>query len=229
MPTCRQYELQCDCVNHHILFEPTENFMTSSILIQKPEGSPQQLILLFHGVGASAQDLVPVGEQFAAKSPTAMVISLDGFQPCDFGRGRQWFSVAGVTEVSRPERVASVMPAFLALVQYWQKESGIEPKQTTLIGFSQGAIMALESTQCEPVLTSRVIAFSGRFAVAPTVAPKGTSIHLIHGAEDPVISADCSRQAAGQLQDIGASVSFHLEPGMGHGINARMMALALDY
>jgi len=31
--------------------------MNSSIVIQKPAGSPQQLILLFHGVGSNARDM----------------------------------------------------------------------------------------------------------------------------------------------------------------------------
>jgi len=201
--------------------------MTTSIVIQEPVGAPQQLILLFHGVGASAQDLVPVGRQFAAKFPAAMVVSLEGLEACDFGQGRQWFSVAGITEENRPERVAAVMPAFQALIQQLQKVSGVLADRTTLIGFSQGSIMALESTQRQPVLAGNVIAFSGRFALAPTVAPKGTVVHLIHGDADPVVSVENSRNAAKQLQALGAKVSLDIEPGMTHGINARMISLAL--
>jgi phospholipase/carboxylesterase len=93
-----------------------ENPMSSSIVIQKPAGAPQKLILLFHGVGASANDMVPAGKQFAAKFPAAMVVSLEGVQPSDFGQGRQWFPVAGITEENRPERVAAAMPAFQALI-----------------------------------------------------------------------------------------------------------------
>ena len=202
--------------------------MTSSIVIQQPAVAPQQLILLFHGVGSNAQDLVPVGKQFAAKFPTAMVVSLDGLQASDFGQGRQWFSVAGITEESRPERVAAAMPAFQALIQKLQKTSGVSADKTTLIGFSQGSIMALESTQRLPTLTGHVIAFSGRFATAPTVTPKGTVVHLIHGEADSVISVENSRNAAKQLQALGAKVSLDIEPGMSHGINARIMALALE-
>lgn len=201
--------------------------MTSSIVIQEPVGPPQQLILLFHGVGASAQDMVPAGKQFAAKFPASMVVSLEGFQACDFGQGRQWFSVVGITEENRPERVAAVMPAFQGLIQQLQKVSGVLADQTTLIGFSQGSIMALEATQCLPILAGNVIAFSGRFASAPTVAPKGTVVYLIHGDADPVVSVENSRNAAKQLQALGAQVSLDIEPGMSHGINARMMSLAL--
>jgi phospholipase/carboxylesterase len=201
--------------------------MTSSIVIQKPVETPQQLILLFHGVGSSAENLVPVGQQFATKFPTAMVVSLDGLQACDLGQGRQWFSVAGITEENRPARIAAAMPAFQALVQQIQKVSGVSADQTTLIGFSQGSIMSLESTQIQPKLAARVIAFSGRFAVGPVVAPKGTVIHLIHGDADPVVSVENSRSAAQKLQALGAEVSLDIEPGMSHGINDRMLSIAL--
>jgi phospholipase/carboxylesterase len=203
------------------------NFMTSSIAIQEPIGVPQKLILLLHGVGASAQDMVPVGKQFAAKFPAAMVISLEGLHPADFGKGRQWFSVAGITEENRPARIAAEMPAFQALIQQLQTELRFRVDQTTLVGFSQGSIMALESTQHPLVLAGNVIAFSGRFAIAPTVAPVRTAIHMIHGDADPVISVERSRKAASQLQTLGAKVSLDIESGIGHSINARMMSLAL--
>ena len=206
--------------------EFSENPMTSFIVIQKP-AAPQQLILLFHGVGANAQGLVPVGQQFAGKFPAAMVVSLEGLHACDFGQGRQWFSVAGITEESRPARIAGAMPGFQALIQQLQTESGVGADQTRLIGFSQGSIMALASTQLQPRLAGHVMAFSGRFAVAPTVTPIGTAIHLIHGDADPVVSVAYSRNAAIQLQALGAEVTLDIEPGMGHGINDRMLSLAL--
>jgi phospholipase/carboxylesterase len=202
--------------------------MPTSIVIQQPAVAPQQLILLFHGVGSNAQDLVPVGQHFAARFPAALVVSLEGPEPCDFGQGRQWFSVAGITEASRPARVAQAMPAFQAMVQEWQTLAGLGASATTLIGFSQGSIMSLESTQCQPVLAAHVIAFAGRFASTPTEAPAGLAIHLIHGEADAVIAVDNSRNAAKQLQALGASVSLDTEPGMGHGINARMLSLALE-
>ena len=207
--------------------KPIGKNMTASIVVQRPEGTAQQLILLFHGVGSNAQDLVPVGQQFVAKFPGAWVISLGGLQPSDFGQGRQWFSVAGITEDNRPGRVAAAMPAFRSLIQQLQKESGVAAANTTLIGFSQGAIMSLESTQTQPALAAHVIAFAGRFASAPTQAMNGISIHLVHGDADQVMSVESSRSAAKQLQALGAKVTLDIEPGMGHGINARMLTAAL--
>jgi phospholipase/carboxylesterase len=202
--------------------------MSASIVIQKPAGPAQQLMVLFHGVGSNAQNLVPVGQAFAAVFPYALVLSVEGLQASDFGQGRQWFSVAGVTEENRPARVAAVMPAFRALIEQLQKASGVAAAHTTLIGFSQGSIMALESTQTQPPLASQVVAFSGRFAAAPVHASTGTSVHLVHGDADPVMAVAHSRSAAQQLQALGVNATLDIEPGMGHGINAAMVSAALS-
>ena len=203
------------------------NTMDSSIVVQKPAHAPQQLVLFFHGVGSNAQDLVPVAEQFAKALPNALIVSLDGPQQSDFGAGRQWFSVAGVTEDSRPARVEAAMPAFQATVQKWQALAGVTAEKTILVGFSQGAIMSLESTQRPTVLAGQVISFSGRFATQPKVAQAGTTINLIHGEADPVIAASHSRAAANHLQALGAKVSVDIVPGMGHGIDKQMLSIAL--
>ena len=201
--------------------------MDSFIVVQRPEHTPQQLILFFHGVGSNAQDLVSVAQQFAKALPNAMVVSVDAPQQSDFGAGRQWFSVAGVTEESRPARVQAAMPAFQSTVQEWQASAGVTADKTILVGFSQGAIMSLESTQRPVVLAGQVIAFAGRFARPPKVPPAHTTINLIHGDADPVIAASYSTAAASQLQALGTKVSVDIVPGMGHGIDKQMLAIGL--
>jgi phospholipase/carboxylesterase len=205
-----------------------EHPMDSAIVVQKPTGPIQQLVLFFHGVGANAQDLVPVAQQFAKVLKQAMVVSINGAQLSDFGSGRQWFSVAGVTEENRVGRVAAVMPLFRSTVQHWQEVAGVSVEKTILVGFSQGSIMALEATQLQHAMAGRVIAFSGRFAVEPKVAPTATVINLIHGSADAVIQADYSLSAARQLKALGATVTVDIVPGMTHGIDARMLSLALS-
>lgn len=204
------------------------NIMESAIVVQKPTGKIEQLVLFFHGVGSNAQDLVPIAQQFAKALPQAMVVSVNGAQPSGFGAGRQWFSVAAVTEENRAARVATVMPLFRSTIQDWQKVAGVSAGATILVGFSQGSIMALESTQLQPTLAGRVIAFSGRFAVEPKVAPAATVINLIHGSADSVIDASKSLEAVRQHKELGAEVTVDIVPDMTHGIDARMLSLALS-
>ncbi|MES2482077.1 MAG: esterase [Pseudomonadota bacterium] len=198
----------------------------SSIVVSQP-AKPAALVLLFHGVGSSAADLVPLAKLVARQRPDAMVVSVSAAQPSSFGSGRQWFSVAGITEESRPGRIAQAMPAFESAVAQWQAQAGVGPAGTTLIGFSQGTIMSLEATQVAD-LAARVIGLSGRFAQAPRRAPAGVVFRFIHGAVDPVIDPRFSVEAAQSLRALGADATAQIVPGLGHGVDDRVARLVLE-
>lgn len=199
----------------------------NDLIIQQPDPAPdggQGLILLFHGVGSNAEDLRPLGTSLAARHPQAWVVSVQSPEPSDLGPGWQWFSVRGVTEDNRAYRVATAMPGFVEAVSRWQLRSGVGANGTTLVGFSQGAIMALESTQLETPLAARVAAMAGRFAAPPQRAPQSTVVHLLHGQADAVVPTSASVQAHAQLTALDTQVTLDLFPGLGHGIDARMLA-----
>jgi phospholipase/carboxylesterase len=135
---------------------------------------------------------------------------------------------AGVTEENRQSRIDAIMPTFIETVRYWQKQSGVGPRATALIGFSQGAIMSLESIKAEPGLASRVIAFNGRYATLPQSATTATTIHLIHGGEDRVIDLAWAVSAQEALQQAGGDVTLDIVEDLGHAIDDRSMQFALE-
>src|ERR1039457_4966287 len=105
----------------------------------------EQLFILLHGVGARSSDLVPLANKLRDAFPDAAFLLPDGTFPFDGGgNGRQWFSISGVTEENRAARVAGAMPALHAMVRHAQNRFRILQPDTALVGFSQGAIMALE-------------------------------------------------------------------------------------
>jgi phospholipase/carboxylesterase len=142
----------------------------------------------------------------------------------DLGQGWQWFSVRGVTIDNRASRVAMAMPGFVQAVARWQRQSGVDVAGTTLLGFSQGAIMALQSTQEPQPVAGRVVSMAGRFGAPPQRAPGHAQIHLLHGEADGVVPAQASIEAKAQLAALQADVTLDLFPGLGHGIDARMTA-----
>ncbi len=139
------------------------------------------------------------------------------------GRGWQWFSVTGITEANRPARIADAMPRFIDTVTHWQQQAGADAASTTLIGFSQGAIMALEATQQGATLAGRVVATAGRFAQSPRRAPTDTVVHLMHDDQDPVMPMALAIDAAASLQSLGATVTLDKFPGLDHGVDVRVM------
>ncbi len=200
-------------------------------VIARPPDS-DRLILLFHGVGGSAGDLAPLGEALARTWPTAMVVSVEAPDASQLGRGWEWFSVIGIDEANRPARIAQAMPRFLQAVAHWQKVSGLGPERTPLAGFSQGAIMSLESTQAmlTPNQAARaVVAMAGRLALPARHAPGGVRVHLVHGEDDAVVPAHWSVQAERELRALGAvDVTLDLIPALGHGIDARVVQRVME-
>ena len=186
-----------------------------SILIQQAATPATHLFLLFHGVGSVPESMVPLGQQLARAFPAAMVVSVASPFASDISAGRQWFSVVGVTEANRGARVAEVMPLFGETVRHWKRQAGVDTAATTLVGFSQGSIMALESTRQTPPPAARVVAFAGRYVSLPDSAP-AARIHLLHGDEDRVMPVALAHAAAEELGRLGAEVSLDTLPGVGH-------------
>lgn len=199
--------------------------MRDPIIVQMPHGAPDLLILLFHGVGSTPEGLVPMGKRLADEFPQAAIISVPSPDPCDLGAGLQWFSVRGITEDNRAQRIADTMPRFVERIRGLQQATGTTAEQTVLIGFSQGAIMALEVTQKDELVAGRVASFAGRFANPPQQPPAATTLHFIHGKNDPVIAYGYAVSAAERLISLGADVTLDLVPQLAHGINAEAVDL----
>ncbi len=205
--------------------------MSDTIIIQQPLHAAQQLLVLHHGVGGTAQDMVPLGQHLAAQFPDAFIVSVHAPFASDLGSNSasaQWFSVQDITEENRPARVAEAMPAFIDNLRHWQTTSGVEPSATAIVGFSQGAIMALEAAQAQAGLAARIVALSGRYARLPEHAPEKTTLHFIHGKTDPVIHYSHCVTAAERLVRLGGDITADVIPFIAHEVNAEVMDMVVE-
>lgn len=192
-------------------------------------GRPGQLMVLLHGWGASAADMAPLALALQAAFPQAALLAPQGFEPVDTGlAGHQWFSQAGETEVDRPARVAAVLPRLASWVQAAQQASGVGPAATALVGFSQGAILALELAQRHDGIAGRVLSFAGRYATLPAVALAHTTLHFFHGATDTVIPAAQSRLAMERLSALQADATIDIASGVGHDLPPALVQCAVQ-
>ncbi len=184
---------------------------------------------MFHGVGADPANLVPLGQALAPSLPDAWIVSVRSPFASDLRRGWQWFSINGITEESRPGRIAAVMPHFKETVLAWQKRTGIPAHRTALLGFSQGSNMALASTQEEPMLARQIFSIAGRFAQPPTRGHEGQWIHLLHGDRDPIMATSHSVEGAAQLWALDLKASLDVFPGLDHAIDGRVVDKIRSY
>lgn len=199
-------------------------FMNRSIILQQPQSQASELVLLFHGVGATPADMAAVGRRAALTLPDAMVVSVAAPFISDFGHGLQWFSVQGVTEENRKQRIAQACHVFVETIQSWQRATHIDAALTTLIGFSQGGIMSLAATQLDTPPAHRVLAIAGRFASQIAKPSTEVQIHLFHGENDMLMPMQHSQQAASHLDALDSSVTLDTFAGLGHAMDERVLS-----
>ena len=124
------------------------------------------------------------------------------------------------------------MLLFLETISHWQQLTGLGADRTVLVGFSQSAIMSLESTQAtlQPTQAAHtVISLAERFAEPIRRAPPDVRLHLIHGEQDGVVLPKWSIEAANQWRALGSSVTLDLVPCLGHSIDARSLGLVVIF
>jgi phospholipase/carboxylesterase len=173
-------------------------------------------MILLHGRGARAEDILTLAEPLAlpgfaflapqaanhAWYPFPFLSSLDSNEP--------WLS-------SALKRVA----ALLAQLQ----DAGIPPERTLLLGFSQGACLALEYTARHARRYGGVVGLSGGL-IGPPDQPRsdpgsleGTPVFLGCSAKDPFISKEQVVRSAQHLRQLGGSVTQRLYPDHDHSAN----------
>ena len=192
----------------------------------------KNLIVLLHGVGSQGRDLQGVADYWQRSLQNVIVAAPDAPFNFDMGTGFQWFSVNGITEESRPTRVAAARNAFDDTLNALYQQYDIDPENDRIIlaGFSQGAIMALDAIVRGRHSLAGIIAFSGRLASPKPMQPKvDSSVLLIHGKSDQVISWTESQKAAEELTAAGTDVELSIEEGTPHTISIIGMATATTF
>ena len=193
------------------------------------EGDVSPLYIYLHGRGGTGLSMAQVADRFAQVYPHAAHLIPEGFEPSDTEpEGRQWFSARGIDENNRVVRVNAALPALVAFIREAQAHFGVTPIATALVGFSQGAILALEAAQAHSALVGRVVAIAGRYARLPDVPPEAV-IHLVHGKEDGVVPARHSVEAATRLVALGGDVTADIVPGISHAPHPELVDRALGH
>ena len=198
-------------------------------------GAPKQAVVLLHGYGSDGNDLIGLAPHWQAILPDAVFISPNAPQQCrQLAYGFQWFDISldGDRLARRQEGVVEARPVLLEFLADLWRQSGIGPEDTILAGFSQGAMMALHTGLSLDRPLMGIVAFSGAF-----LPPDGfgsallakSPVCLVHGDMDTVVDPEHSADADVALRLAGYDVSYHVSPGVGHGIAPDGLAFAGEF
>jgi len=98
--------------------------------------------------------------------------------------------------------------------------------RVALVGFSQGAMMALDALASGRWPVATVVAFSGRLMSPPSRLIGFGQVMLIHGALDSTVCPSESKRAAESLRGAGVNASARVVAGLGHAISREAADIA---
>jgi phospholipase/carboxylesterase len=189
---------------------------------------PKQLVVLCHGLGADSHDLIDLAHAWQHAVPDAVFAAADAPFHHDSGFGRQWFSVAGRTPATIEAGIRRAAPYLHGFIDSELARLELPETAYAIMGFSQGAMMALFAGLRRKIAPRAILAYSGALiapgALSAEIADR-TSVLLVHGEADGVVPPDRSREAETALKAALVPVESHYIPGLGHGIDETGIAL----
>lgn len=204
-----------------------------AVIIDGPRLAPrsqtaEQLIVLLHGYGANGNDLIALGQQWRALLPGAAFVAPHAPEPCpQVPGGRQWFRLTMRDAEERWTGVNKAQPVLEAFLDAELNRWRLDDSKLALVGFSQGAMLALHAGLRRSRPPAAILGYSGLLAapeqsnpvppIPPGLAPP---VLLVHGSEDDLIPADALFVSAEMLAEAGVPCQWHLCPGLGHGIDS---------
>jgi predicted esterase len=186
------------------------------------EGARAALLLL-HGRGASAEDIYSLGEEV---SSGISGVALLAPQAAD----NAWYPQRFFAPLAQNEPfLGSALGVVAALIDEVAR-SGVTSRRVVLLGFSQGACLALEFAARHPRRYGAVVGLSGAL-IGPPGSPRppgaglaGTPVYLGCSDRDAHIPLPSVEETAEVLATMGARVTKSIFAGMGHTVNEEELA-----
>jgi phospholipase/carboxylesterase len=173
-------------------------------------------LLLLHGRGATAQDILSLYDELGQQNTAAIAPQ---------AAGHAWYphSFLASLEANQPYldsalgRLDSLVTDLLA--------RGISSERIVLLGFSQGACLALEFVARNPRRYGAAIGLTGGL-IGPPGTPRnypgslaGTPVFLGTSDPDPHVPLERVQETQTVLSRMGAQVELRRYPGMPHTVN----------
>ena len=186
-------------------------------------GKPSSLVVLLHGLGADGADLIGLGAAWAQALPHTAFVAPNAPFPCDFApSGRQWFSLKDYDESAILAALAAVTPALDTYIDTQLANCRLSGRDLALVGFSQGAMLALHAGLRRNPRPSGIVGYSGFLVGAESLPHRHDdppAVLLVHGDQDQVVSPHFMPAAAAALHAAHIPVQALARPDLGHGID----------
>ena len=182
-----------------------------------PLESAQAALILLHGRGATAADIMTVADElalsdFAYLAPQAA--------------GHTWYPYSFLAPIAQNQPWLDSALTFLGTVVGRAVNAGVPHHKIALLGFSQGACLATEFVARNATRYGGLIALTGgligppgtKFAYRGDLS--GSPCFFGAGDPDPHVPWERVKESASVFSALGGVVTLRRYPGLSHTINA---------
>ena len=184
---------------------------------------PEQMIIMAHGVGADGNDLINLASYFEKVLPKALFIAPNGPEKFDSSdTGYQWFSLSDPNYEARIKGLRTASKILNLFIDEQLAATGLSERETALVGFSQGTMLALWAGLRRPKPLAAILGYSGALIGDTELKDEIRSkppVLLVHGQIDPVVPFDSMQQALETLRQLGIKADGLARPDIGHGMD----------
>ena len=182
-------------------------------LIAPPSSASESyaLLVLLHGRGADAHDLLPLANELGRDDLLVVSPQAPYPLPGPFGMGYAWYDMHDIGDPD-PETFAPSLARLRQFLDAVVAGYPVDAERVFLLGFSQGAVMSLATAFTDPRRLAGVIALSGYLPEAVSRAEGGRldnlPVFIGHGNADPLISVAEGQKARDALAAKAADVTY---------------------
>ncbi len=197
-------------------------------------GKTKSLVVFLHGYGADGADLLGLADPLAQHLPDTGFLAPDAPERAQGGHGRQWFPIPwldGSSAEAAAQGLARASADLNGFLDARLAEAGLADNALVLLGFSQGAMMAMHVAPRRANAMAGVVAISGRLLEPEKIGEIAVRppVLLIHGDADQVVPFGSMADAGEILTGAGFDTYGHVMKGTGHGIAPDGLQVALSF
>ena len=194
---------------------------------------PNSLVVLLHGIGADAFDLIPLAKYWALTLKKTKFYSLYAPYPCKLTpSGKQWFDLEDRDQTRILKEIELVKPMIITFLKKKLKDYNLHYKDLILVGFSQGTMVALNLTLTMKEEVRGVLGYSGGVILTKSGKIEIISkpnICLVHGKNDEVVPKKMMETTKIILKDNNIDVDTHLIENLGHSIDQNGLEIGQNF
>lgn len=195
-------------------------------------GQTKNLVIMLHGVGSNSSDLISLADYLNLNQDTTFLSPNAPYEYDMAPTGFQWFSLRDRSTQSMYRALASEGQVFNNYIDKKLSEYDLSPADLIVLGFSQGAMLALHHLPRRNEPINSIIAVSGALIKPDVLAEEIKSkpdVLLIHGNQDPVVPFIAFEEAHQKLKSLGINCDTLIMHDTGHYINPKALQKIQDY